>query len=92
MEVYKEMPPVMLALLQKEEVWSMESMEKHGAGERSVEYVGSVTQGNRVCDYYQDDAGEWWYKTRRIVDGCIVSMESCLFGRDMEKGRRRRGR
>lgn len=86
---YKEISPEMLELA-RGNAWSIESMEGHEADGRTVEYVGSVTKGNIVRDYYKDSAGDWWYKNRAIVNGHIVSMEAYIFGKEITKARYRR--
>lgn len=85
---YKELSPALLEQLKGREVWSMENMAEHGADGRTVEYVGSITKGSIVRDYYRDNAGGWWYKNRAIVNGCIVSMEAYIFGKEITKRKR----
>ena len=86
---YKEISPELLALACGN-TWSMENMAEHGADGRTVEYVGSITKGNIVRDYYRDNSGAWWYKNRAIVNGCIVSMEAYIFGKEITKARYRK--
>ena len=61
-------------------------MEAHEAGGRSVDYIGSRTEGNIVYDYYRDSAGAFWYQNRAIVNGEIVSMEQYIFGHEVVEG------
>ncbi|MCX4316320.1 MAG: hypothetical protein OSJ52_06740 [Lachnospiraceae bacterium] len=79
--------------------WSIESMEGHGAGDRSVTYIGSrvkgyldndPAKGKLVADYYQDSAGEYWFADCALLpDGSLVSMEIYLFGRKLPVVRKR---
>ena len=68
--------------------WSIENMEAHEAGGRSVDYIGSRTEGNIVYDYYQDSAGAFWFRNRAIVNGEIVSMEQYIFGPEVSRKNR----
>ena len=72
--------------------WSIENMEAHEAGGRSVDYIGSRTEGNIVYDYYQDSAGAFWFRNRAIVNGEIVSMEEYIFGHEVRRKNRTRKR
>ena len=87
---YKEIPPALLEKI-KGEVWSIESMAGHGAEGRPVNYVGSTREGNIIHDYYEDNQGKYWYQNRAIVNGCIVSMEVYIFGKEIPQTKRRRG-
>lgn len=79
--------------------WSIESMEGHGAENRSITYIGSrvkgyldndLAKGRLVADYYQDSAGEYWFADCALLpDGSLVSMESYLFGRELPASRKR---
>ena len=72
-------------------------MEAHGAEGRQVTYVGSrlagyldknPEKGRLLFDYYEDDKGAYWYKTRALLPGeNIVSMEVYIFGRELNYGR-----
>lgn len=88
-EEYREMSADLLALAHGK-AWSIESMEAHEAGGRSVDYIGSRTEGNIVYDYYRDSTGEFWFKNRAIVNGEIVSMEKYIFGHEVSKKTRAR--
>lgn len=70
--------------------WSIENMEAHEAGGRTVDYIGSRTEGNIVYDYYQDSAGAFWFRNRAIVNGEIVSMEQYIFGHEVSRKNRAR--
>lgn len=87
---YKEISPALLQQLKGGDVWSIESMAGHGAEERTVDYVGSTREGDRIRDYYKDGSGGWWYGNRAIVNGCIVSMEVYMFGKEIQQIKRRR--
>lgn len=75
--------------------WSIESMAAHGAGGRSVEYIGSSIKGflnndkrkgKYIYDYYRDTAGAYWFKNRALLSsGEIVSMDMYIFGREIKK-------
>lgn len=93
---YKEIP---MELLEKvcTNVWSMENMEAHGAGNRGVTYIGSRISGNldnerngkMIFDYFRDTKGDYWFKNRALLpSGEIVSMERYLFGREVTRKRR----
>lgn len=94
---YKEIAPELLEQT-KENCWSVECMEGHGAGDRSITYIGSRVSenygndpkgGRMVYDYYQDSEGDFWHKTRMLLpDGEIVSMEFYIFGKEREELRR----
>ena len=84
---YKEISPELLAMAYSS-AWSMENMAAHGAEGRTVNYLGSTIKGNIVRDYYRDNTGGWWYKDRMIENGCIVSVEAYLFGREITKRKR----
>lgn len=86
---YKEISPEQLQQAYSS-AWSIENMAAHDAEGRSVEYIGSSIKGAIINDYYQDNTGAWWYGTRAIVDGQIVSMEVYIFGRDIKKERLKR--
>lgn len=80
---YKEIDAQLLEKIQGG-IWSIENRAAHGAGDRSVEYIGSRTERNIVYDYYRDSAGVYWFGNRAVVDGEIVSMERYIFGRDIK--------
>ena len=86
---YKEISADLLALA-RGNAWSIENMEAHEAGRRSVDYIGSRTEGNIVYDYYRDSAGAFWYKNRAIINGEIVSMEKYIFGHEVSRNRARK--
>lgn len=75
--------------------WSIESMAAHGAGGRSVEYIGSSIKGfldndkrkgKYIYDYYRDTAGAYWFKNRALLpSGEIVSIDMYIFGREIKK-------
>ncbi len=68
------------------DVWSVENMAAHGAEGRSVTYIGSAAHGRWVFDYYEDDRGCFWYKTRvyNKYDE-LVSLEEAVFNREGRK-------
>lgn len=86
---YKEIGKELLNAI-KGQVWSIENMEGHDAGERSTEYIGSKVTGNKVYDYFRDSFGAYWYGTRAIVENQIVSTEMRIFGHEIRKERRRK--
>ena len=86
---YKEISPELLERAHKV-AYSIENMEAHDAAGRNTEYMGSHRVGDIVYDYYQDSTGAWWYKNRGVLNGRIVSMEVYIFGRDIEKERKRK--
>ena len=69
--------------------WSIESRQ---ADEECSEifYLGSTRKGNIIRDYYIDSQGQYWYRNRAVVDGCIVSMEVYIFGKDARQLQRAR--
>lgn len=93
---FREISPELLQIAYNS-AWSIENMETHGAGERSVEYIGSKLSGcmenkggKLIYDYYRDSAGGYWYKNRVLIpSGDIVSMEIYLFGHELRKKRKR---
>lgn len=89
---YKEIDAQLLEKIRKmqAEIWSVGNRAAHGAGDRSVEYIGSKTEGNIVYDYYRDSVGVYWFGNRAVVDGEIVSMERYIFGRDIKPRFKRR--
>ncbi len=87
-EEYSEIPRVMLERINGN-AWSIESRQ---ADEESSEllYLGSARKGDIVRDYYSDSQGKYWYRNRAVVDGCIVSMEVYIFGKDARELQRKR--
>lgn len=83
---YKEISPELLKQAYGN-AYSIENMEAHGAAGRRIDYKGSRRAGNIIYDYYRDDTGAWWYENRAVVNGCIVSMEVYIFGKDLKKAR-----
>lgn len=91
---YREIDPDLVKQIEGN-AWSIGSMEAHGAGDRSVTYIGSrisgyldndSRKGCLVYDYYQDSAGAYWFKNRALLpDGAIVSMDYYVFGRELKK-------
>ena len=71
---YSEIPGTMLERINGN-AWSIESRQ---VDEESSEllYLGSTRKGDIIRDYYSDSQGQFWYRNRAVVDGCIVSMES----------------
>jgi hypothetical protein len=77
----------------EKKTWSIESMQAHGAADRAVTYIGSEfagyldndsRNGTRVHDYYVDNEGQRWFKSRAILpNGKSVSMEEYIFGRKL---------
>ena len=85
----REFKPISENLLRvaHQEAYSIENMAGHEAEERKTEYIGSNIIGDIVWDYYMDNAGDYWYSKRAIVDGQIVSFEEFLFGHKIKKRR-----
>ena len=84
-EEYREIDPELLKLINGN-AWSIENMDAHGAGGRSTTYIGSRKEKHTVYDYYRDNAGAFWYKSRAILpSGEIVSMERYIFGHEIRK-------
>lgn len=81
---YKEISPALLEQA-KGSAWSIESMAGHDAEHRTVNYIGSTKSGHIIRDYYRDNTGAWWYKNRAIVDGCAVSAEVYIFGKEIKR-------
>lgn len=64
-----------------EQAWSLESIDAHEAAGRSMEYIGSREKGNRIYDFFLDNAGYYWYRVRiRLTDGRTVTEEEDVFG------------
>lgn len=75
-----------LSRIKKSECYSVENMAGHEAEGRSLEYVGSEIQDSgRVYDYYLDNTGAYWYRTRMRTRKEIVSMEEYIFGRKTKR-------
>lgn len=70
--------------------WSIESMAEHGAEGRAVTYIGSTRKRDIITDYYEDDAGCYWFKNRGVKNGEIVSMDMYIFGREIKRKNRKR--
>jgi hypothetical protein len=78
--------------------YNLSSMEGHGAGSRSVSYVGSlygseaknqIWEGKYVYDLYRDNLGKYWYETCvRIKNGNVISFEHYIFGRELKTKKR----
>ena len=85
---YSEIPRAMLERINGN-AWSIESRQ---ADEESLEllYLGSARKGDIIRDYYSDSRGQYWYRNRAVVDGCIVSMEVYIFGKDARQLQRTR--
>lgn len=81
---YKQIAPAELEVAYAS-AWSIENMEGHGAGNRQAEYIGSICDGDRLTDYYKDTNGAYWYGTRVIVNGKIVTIEEGIFGKKMKR-------
>lgn len=62
--------------------YSMENRAAHEAADRRIEYIGSLLQGNRIYDYYEDDEGGYWFENRMYLpNGTAVPEEEYIFGR-----------
>lgn len=84
-EAYKEISSEQLKTMSGN-AWSIENMDAHGAGGRTVEYIGSRTTNCTIYDYYKDSAGEFWYENRALLPtGEIISMERRIFGREVKR-------
>lgn len=76
-------------LCAQREAYTIENMAAHGAGGSSVTYIGTISSGDRLSDYYRDEAGRYWFRERiRMPGGLIVSEEEAIFGRKLKGGRR----
>lgn len=76
-------------LLARGQAYSMENMAGHEAADRHVEYIGSLLQGNRIYDYYEDEEGGFWYENRMYLpDGTTVSEEEYIFGQRRKRARK----
>lgn len=87
---YREISPVDLERAQGN-AWSIESMEGHDAGGRSVTYIGSKRDEKHpylIWDYFRDSSGAYWFQNRAIKGGQIVSMDVYIFGREIRKERK----
>lgn len=77
----------------KEEAWSIENIEAHGAAGRELEYIGSRECGSIIYDYFKDAEGCYWYKTRaKTLAGEIVSIEIYIFGHEVESRKKYKNR
>lgn len=47
----------------KKKAWSIENMKAHGAEGREVYLIGMEQVGGLIFRYYQDDQGDFWYKS-----------------------------
>lgn len=87
-ESYKEIPTEQLKIMAGD-AWSIENMDAHGAGGRTVEYIGSRIANCTVYDYYKDSTGGFWFKNRALLPtGEIISMERRIFGRELKSFRK----
>jgi hypothetical protein len=89
----------------KEEPWrvilntaySIEGMEGHGAGDRSVSYTGSLPGIKRkdkngqgevlyIYDLYRDSRGKYWYETCvKLSSGRVVPFGQYVFGKEIKR-------
>lgn len=60
-------------------------MEKHGAGDRALEEIGTMKDGRRHYRVYKDSAGEYWYKVFLETEWGIVDERTAIFGRKRRK-------
>ena len=72
------------------EAWDIHSMKAHDADGRELEYIGysfyCKTDGrNQIICWYRDEDGEYWYETRVLVDGKIVSNFVYWFGEEKNR-------
>jgi hypothetical protein len=77
--------------------YSIENMEGHGAGNRSVSYIGSLPGRNgqnedrqggsrHIYDLYRDSQGKHWYESCvKLPSGRIISMEHYIFGKEIRR-------
>lgn len=73
-----------------EQAYSMENMAAHEAEGRQAEYVGSMSKGKRIYDFYRDDAGAYWYLVRIIlVTGEVVPEQEAIFGKKKKRSGKR---
>lgn len=70
----------------KENAWSIENMAAHEAEGRDLEYIGYIDHGDYAFLFYKDSAGDYWYKTKLIVDEQLVDPETVIF--KSQKGRK----
>ena len=85
---YSEIPRTMLERINGN-AWSIESRQTDEENQ-AILYLGSTRRGDIVRDYYSDSQGQYWYRNRAVVDGCIVSMEVYIFGKDARELQRKR--
>ena len=85
---YSEIPRVMLERINGN-AWSIENRKANEEGSEIL-YLGSARRGDIIRDYYSDSQGQYWYRNRAVVDGCIVSMEVYIFGKEARELQRTR--
>lgn len=85
---YSEIPRTMLERINGN-AWSIESRQTDEENQ-AILYLGSARRGDIVRDYYSDSQGQYWYRNRAVVDGCIVSMEVYIFGKDARELQQKR--
>ena len=66
--------------------WSIENIRAHEPDDLSPAYIGSVVSDeNKIMDFYEGRDGKYWYGTRAIVDGALISIEQYIFGRKLKR-------
>lgn len=68
-----------------EKAYNIESMERHGKGNREICMIGTLLWRNRLYDIYMDSNGECWYSVRIVTDRGIVSEYEAIFGREQKR-------
>ncbi len=67
----------------------MENMAAHEAEGRQVEYIGSMSRGKRIYDFYRDDSGAYWYMVRVLLTNSnLVSETEAVFGHELKRRRK----
>ena len=61
---------------------SMESIPKDRKG---IVRVGIIQKESRVYEFYRDNTGAYWYKTKIIKDGKLLEEQTAIFGKRRRK-------
>lgn len=69
------------------DAWDIHNMKAHKADGRELEYIGysfyCKTDGrNQIICWYRDELGNYWYETRVLVEGKIISSFVYWFGKE----------
>jgi hypothetical protein len=65
---------------------SIESKEEH----TRAAIIGRTQRGDRICVFYRDASGNYWYETRFWNGKEEISEEEHIFGRKLRNYSRRR--